>query len=266
MKKAFFLLAVLLLSTHLLKAQFDDKFYFPNKTWKALDSSMQVEEVNLPVDTVTLNALFFKPVGQPKATVLFCHGAGGNVTFYQYMVKPLVEHGYQVFMIDFRGYGKSSGKPTHLNIACDGQVVFDYLLGRPDVKGTKMLLFGASIGTQVATRLARDNGDKIQALVLDGAISSFTDLAAAYAPAEQQAMIKQYLTSPYAAKTDIPFVKLPVLIVHSKEDKEVPFALAEAVYNAAIGKKELYIYSGTHLAAMKENAGEYVNKIDRLIY
>ncbi|WP_222597023.1 alpha/beta fold hydrolase [Chitinophaga pinensis] len=103
----------------------------------------------------------------------------------------------------FRGYGKSSGKPAHLNIVNDGQQVLNYLLGREDVKGTKVVLFGASIGTQVATRLARDNGDKIQALVLDGAVSSFTDLAAAYAPAELQAMIKQYLTSPYAAKTDI---------------------------------------------------------------
>ncbi|WP_222597022.1 hypothetical protein [Chitinophaga pinensis] len=67
--------------TQLLKAQFDDKFYFPNKNWKPLDSSMQVEEVNLLVDTVTLNGLFFKPAGKPKATVLFCHGQEGMSLF-----------------------------------------------------------------------------------------------------------------------------------------------------------------------------------------
>lgn len=266
MKRTFLLFAVILMTTQLLKAQFDDKFYFPNKTWKVLDSSMQVEEVNLPVDSVTLSALFFKPVGAPKATVLFCHGAGGNVTSYQYMIKPLVEKGYQVFMIDFRGYGKSTGKPTHLNIASDGQYVLDYLLARPDVRGTKLVLFGASVGTQIATKLARDNQEKVQALILDGAVSSFTDLAVAYAPAEQKAMIEQYLKVPYAAKTDISYIKIPVLIVHSKEDKEVPYAEATLVYNAASGPKDFYIYSGTHLAAMQLDAGEYMRRIEKLIY
>ncbi|WP_222597024.1 hypothetical protein [Chitinophaga pinensis] len=56
------------------------------------------------------------------------------------------------------------------------------------------------------------------------------------------------------------------MIVHSKEDKEVPFQQAEEVYNAATGPKEMFIYSGAHLAAMKVDAEAYVAKIDRLIY
>lgn len=265
MKKGFFLLTVLLLISQFLKAQFDDKFYFPNKTWKPLDSSLRVEEVNLPVDSVILNGLFITPAGSPKATILFFHGAGGNVTSYQYMIKPLVLAGFQVFMIDFRGYGKSTGKPSHINIAADGQLVLDYLLERKEVKGTKLLLFGASVGTQVAVKLARDNGAKVTALILDGTVSSFTDLAAAYAPAEQKDMIRQFLTVPYAAKTDITFIKAPVLFVHSKEDREVPYEQVETVYNAAPAAKTLYVYSGAHLAAMKTNADEYMRHIQQLL-
>ncbi len=57
------------------------------------------------------------------------------------MVRPLVTNGYQVFMVDFRGYGKSTGTPTHLNIASDGQFVFDYLLQRHDVRSTKVIIY-----------------------------------------------------------------------------------------------------------------------------
>lgn len=79
----------------------------------------------------------------------------GNVTTYQYITKPLVDAGFQVVMIDFRGYGKSTGKPTHLNVAADGQMLFDKFINRPDIKNTKVYIYGASLGSQIATHLAK---------------------------------------------------------------------------------------------------------------
>ncbi|SKC56004.1 alpha/beta hydrolase [Ohtaekwangia koreensis] len=264
MKSFALLLLVTFLNFSFAFAQFDDKFYYPVTAWKPMEG-ISFEEVTLTTDTVKLSGIFLKPVGTPKATILFLHGAGGNVTSYAFMTKPLVDKGFQVFMIDFRGYGKSTGKPTHLNIARDGQFVFDYLISRKEVKNTKLILFGASIGTQIATKLAKDNADKVQALVLDGPMTSFTDIALAYAPAEQHAMIKQYLVSPYTAKEDIKSVAAPKLIVHSKEDKEVPIAGAEVVYNNATGQKEFWVYQGGHLEAMKVNPDTYISKIEALL-
>jgi uncharacterized protein len=249
-----------------LNAQMDDKFYYPSKKMQPLDSSLTVEEVMLKTDTVQLSNIFLKPSKKPKATILYFHGAGGNVSTYLFMTKPLVEAGYQVFMVDFRGYGKSTGKPTHLNIAQDGQFILDHLLKRTDVQQTKVILYGASMGSQVATLLAKNNESKVSALVLDGAISSFTDIAADHSPEAQREMIRQFLASPYSAKEDIKSVqKIPVLFIHSKEDKDVPFHQGETVFNNAPGKKELLVYEGKHLEAMKQDAGKVIKTIEELL-
>lgn len=126
----------------------------------------------------------------------------GNVTTYQYITKPLVDAGFQVVMIDFRGYGKSTGKPTHLNVAADGQMLFDKFINRPDIKNTKVYIYGASLGSQIATHLAKNNVDKISGLILDSPMASFTDIASFYAP-QYKDMILKGMVSPYSAKEDI---------------------------------------------------------------
>jgi dipeptidyl aminopeptidase/acylaminoacyl peptidase len=258
------LLVFVFFITTAAQAQMDERFYFPVKEWKSLDGVLY-EEVTLPHDSVSLSAIFLKPAGKPKGTILFLHGAGGNVTSYVFITKPLVEHGYQVFMIDFRGYGKSTGKPTHTSVAADGEFVFNYLVNRPDVKGTELLLFGTSLGTQIAAHLARNHSTQVNGLVLEGGMSSLTDIALAYAPAEHHAMIRQ-IPMPYAAKEDVKFLKtVPVLVVHSREDKEVPFAQGEVLYNNAAGRKNLLVYSGGHLEGMKANTQEYLTRIDALL-
>lgn len=266
MKKCFFLLTSFVLTVLMATAQFDDKFYYPSKNVRPIDSSLKAEAFTLRTDTVELTGLFLKPAGKPKATILFFHGAGGNVSTYLFMTRPLVEKGYQVLMADFRGYGKSTGTPTHLNILKDGQLFFDYLQKREELKGTRLIIFGASIGTQIAAKMAHDNQSKVAALVLDGPMSSFTDIAITYAPAEQHAMIKQFLTSPYAAKTDVTQIGgIPLLVVASKGDKECPFAHAMVVYDAATGPKSMWEYEGGHLEAMKVDPAEYVKRIDGLL-
>lgn len=245
-------------------AQMDDKFYFPSKTMQPIDS-VEFEEVTLQTDTVQLNGIFLKPAKKPKATVLFFHGAGGNISKYLFMTKPMVAAGYQVFMIDLRGYGKSTGKPTHLNIAKDAQTVLDYLLTRKDVQKTKLLIYGASIGSQAAVNLTKNNQGKIAALVLDGPISSFTDIAADKSPEAQREMIRKYLPSPYSAKEDIKAITIPKLFIHSKEDQDVPYGEGELVYNNATGQKTFLTYEGKHLEAMKVTPTGVIKEMDKLV-
>ncbi|RPD51109.1 alpha/beta hydrolase [Paracnuella aquatica] len=260
------ILPLLLLLCTAATAQMDERFYFPSKDIKPALDSVPHEDVVLPVDSAQITGIFIKPPGKPKATVLFFHGAGGNVSSYLFMTKPLVAAGYQVFMADLRGYGKSTGKPTHRNIAADGQVLFNYLLARPDVKGTKLVIYGASMGTQVAANLARNNAAKVSALVLDGNIASFSDIAADHSPEAQREMIRKGLPSPYSAKEDIKHIgAVPVLFIHSKEDKDVPFSHAEMVYQNAPGKKSWLVYSGKHLEATKADEPGVINAINGMI-
>lgn len=266
MKKYSTLLLFILGFTAFAEAQSDDRFYFPAKEWDPIDPAIQYEEVSLHRDTLTLSGIWLQPDSKPKGTVLFFHGSGGNVSRYLFMTRPLVERGFQVFMIDFRGYGKSGGKPTHLNIAADGQFVFDNLLSREDVTDDKLILFGASIGTQLAAKLARDNPERVRALVLDGPFRSFTAMALHYAPESQHALIREHLVSPYPAEEDIQHIpSIPVLIVHSPEDMEAPIAGAEVVFKKAGPLKEFWKYSGKHLMAMRLDPGTYVQKIESLL-
>jgi pimeloyl-ACP methyl ester carboxylesterase len=116
-------------------------------------------------------------------------------------------------MIDFRGYGKSTGTPAHLNIALDGQFVFNYLLHREDVKHIKISIYGASIGTQEAAHLTKNNQNKIAALIMDGTMKSTTDIAVNHSLSSQENLIRQNLIYPYSAKENIKSIKnLPKLL------------------------------------------------------
>lgn len=262
MKKSVFFSLFLILLSFFSKAQMDDKFYQPKKEMTPLEFK-NIENINLPVESDTITAVILKPESKSiKKTILFFHGAGGNISTYQFMTKPLVESGFQVVMVDVRGYGKSTGKPTHVNVASDGQKMFDYLLKRKDISNTK--IYGASLGSQIATHLAKDNQLKISGLILDGGMSSFTDIAIHFKP-EMKDIIEKYLISPYSAKEDVKSLQgLPKLFIYSKGDTTVPFEHGQVIYNNAPEPKQFLEYSGEHLQAMIVEPSQIIKAIEKL--
>lgn len=265
MKKILTTVLISLCTFFIVSAQFDDKFYFPSKEWNSIEN-LEFEEFNFNIENDTLNSILLKPASTPKANILFFHGAGGNISKYMFIIEPLIKANYQVFAVDFRGYGKSTGKPTHLNIASDAQFIFDKIVKLEEFKNLPILVYGASMGSQIATKLTKENQEKISALILDGTISSFTDMATLSAPEEQKAMITQFVTSPYSAKEDIKEIKnLPKLFIHSKGDKSVPFTQGETVFNNAQEPKVFWEYEGNHLDAAENYTELFINKINNLI-
>ncbi|MBQ0909059.1 alpha/beta fold hydrolase [Flavobacterium sp. F-328] len=259
--------SLLLLATIATQAQMDDKFYYPKKAKTITIDSLQFKEQNYFIEKDTINTIVLSPKQKAKqAVVLYFQGAGGNCMNYAGYVKPLVNDGYTVIMISMRGYGKSSGKPTHLNIAADAQTVFNEIQKNPDFKNKKIIIYGASMGTQVAVNLTKNNQDKISGLIVDGVISSFTEIAVSKTPEAQHQMIRMYVTSPYSAAEDIKNIQsVPVLFIHSKTDKDVPFSQCETVFNNTKSKKELWIYEGDHLQAPKLYPSLLVEKTNALL-
>ncbi|MBP6576717.1 MAG: alpha/beta fold hydrolase [Chryseobacterium sp.] len=264
MKTSLFFSLFLILLSIFSKAQMDDKFYQPKKEMKTLEFK-NIENISLPVESDTITAVVLKPESKSiKKTIIFFHGAGGNMSTYQYITKPLVENGFQVVMVDVRGYGKSTGKPTHLNVAEDGQKMFDYLLTRKDIQNTKIYLYGASLGSQVSTHLAKDNQAKISGLILDGGMSSFTDIAIRFKP-EMKDIIEKYVTSPYSAKEDVKSLNgLPKLFIYSKGDSTVPFEHGQVIYNNAPEPKQFLEFSGEHIQAMVVDKDRILKAINSL--
>lgn len=263
MSRLLFLL-VCVLNVTFATAQMDDKFYYPSKELKSIEWTYY-EEIEYEVESDTIYALILKPYKKPITTIIYCHGAGGNVTHYIPLTKVLVENGFQVIMPSFRGYGKSTGSPTHLNIASDGQMLFDSLTKMDGVKETQIVIYGASMGSQIATHLAKNNQDKIESLILEGALSSFADIAAFYAP-EYKYFLENNFATPYSAKTDIEEIdRIPKLIIHSEEDKDVPFIQGRTLFEIAPEPKKFLVFEGNHLEAIQVETDKVIKRIMKMI-
>ncbi|MFV0304881.1 MAG: alpha/beta hydrolase [Moheibacter sp.] len=260
----FLITSLLTLATVFVNAQMDDKFYFPKKDLKPIQWKNYIE-LNFSIEADTVTTIILKPNNsQPKATIFYFHGSGGNLTYYIPITLKMVENNFQVVMIDFRGYGKSTGIPTHKNIAKDGQIVFENLLKRKDIQQTKKIIYGASIGTQIATLIAKNNQCEISGLILEGAMSSFGDIAGFYTPEYKEYLKKNYI-SPYAAKEDIKtLTQIPKLIIHSKKDKEVPYKQGKIIFENAPKPKTFLDFEGEHLQGMKFESKKILNKISKM--
>ena len=182
------------------------------------------------------------------------------------MTLPLVEHGFDVFMIDMPGYGKSTGTPTHLGIEKAVNAVFDSTLKIESFNKKIVIVYGASMGTQAAAVLARDRKEQFDLLILDGGISSFTDIAVATAPEEQKTMIAQFLISPYSSKEIVKNTEgLEKWIIHSKGDSGVPYKQGLEVFENASEPKHLWTYKGEHLEAIQQNEKEFFKRLEDII-
>jgi len=263
MKKLLFVILVAV--SFQTQAQFDDRFYYPTAEWQHQFEDFQHRVFTLSVGTDTLHNVLLIPEESNGITVLYFHGSGYNVTFYSQFVAPMVEAGYQVYMVDFRGYGKSTGTPLHTNVAADAPVVLARVKALPQVQDQTLWVYGTSLGSQVAAHLTRQHASEIDALVLDGPMASFTDIAATTAPAEQQDMIRQYVTSPYAAKEDVKYLEeTPLLVIGSEEDSSVPFAQIQEVYDQATGPKLLWVYEGEHLQGPVLDTEAFLQQLEAL--
>lgn len=255
---------VFILFYQVANAQFDEKFYFPKKDWKEV--KVPFIESFIPVENDTIHSVFFKPANKVKATVLFFHGAGGNISTYTYMIKPLIENGYQVYAVDFRGYGKSTGKPTHVNVKQDAEVFFQRVQHSSATKNTKLIVYGASLGCQIATYIANKHQKEINGLILDGGFASFADVAKIYAPKEAHTYIDMALGKMYPSKEEIKEItNVPKLIIHGKVDKSIPIAQSKIVYENAKAPKTFFESEQDHLDALKLETKEVIKEIDKLL-
>ncbi len=259
-----FILTLFIISSNYIDAQFEEKFYYPKKEWLTIDIPYTEDFITVEKDSI--NTLFFKPKTNPKATVLFFHGAGGNISTYMYIIKPLIENNYQVYAVDYRGYGKSTGKPTHLNVAKDMEIVFNKMKKNPHIKDSKIIVYGASLGCQIATLITKNHQKEVDALILDSGFASFADVAMLYAPKNAHPPIKKFLSHIYPSKKEITTIKnIPKLIIHGKNDKSIPLSQSEIVFKNAQKPKVFFNSNKGHLHALKLETEEVFKRIDELL-
>ncbi len=258
------IILITIVASQFVNAQFEEKFYFPKKEWREVKIPYLEDFISVEEDTI--HTAFFQPKVTPKASVLFFHGAGGNISTYMYMIEPLVENGYQVYAVDFRGYGKSTGNPTHINIKSDVEVIYAKMKKNEVIKNTKLIVMGASLGCQIATYFTKTHQDEVSALILDGGFASFADVAKLYAPKEAHMFIEGALGKMYPSKNEIKGIEnMPKLIIHGKVDKSIPMSQSEVVFKNAKEPKAFFVSEKGHLEALKLETEKVFKEIDKLL-
>jgi len=177
------------------------------------------KEVNLPYsEQSTINIVQFLPADSAvKGVVLYFHGNGQNISKYAPHAPFFTKNNYEVWMIDYPGYGKSTGEMSEKALY-DWAMVF-YKLARARFPKDKIILYGRSLGTGIAAQLASVRDCK--ALVLESPYYSFTSLAASKAPVYPVSQMLRYELPTYKYLQE---VTAPITIFHGTEDELIPIS------------------------------------------
>lgn len=169
----------------------------------------------------------------PRAVVLFAHGNAGHLAHRAESLRILRDyHGLSVFCFDYRGYGRSEGKPSEEGLLMDARAARSWLAGRTGVAEADILLMGRSLGGGVVTQLAADGGAR--GLVLASTFTSLPDVGAKHVPwmSPRVVMVNRFNSLEAIQEYDG-----PLLISHGDADKIIPFEHGERLYAAATGPK-----------------------------
>ena len=183
---------------------------------------------------------WYVPKKNPRAVVLFCHGNAGNLSHRLPVLEILNRYvGVSTMIFDYRGYGRSEGKPDEAGILADARAARRWLADREKIAETDIVMMGESLGGAVAVDLAARDGAR--ALVLENTFNNMPDVAAYHYP---------WLPVHWAMRTRLDSAAKiasyhgPLLQVHGDADVTVPLRLAQSLHAAANPPKQLIIYPG----------------------
>ena len=243
----------------------DRMFYFPTKDFAVnpVDYNLDFQDVfiNVGQDETIHGWYFSQPQNQNAArTVLFCHGNGGNISHRLETVIFLLQRGVNVMMFDYRGYGRSSGRPTETNTYDDVKVAYDWLISEKSAKPSDIIIFGRSLGGAVAVELA----SKVSCggLIVESSFDSAIEMAKGYFPFFPAGLLIKYR---YDSISKISKVDCLKLFTHSPADDLIPFERGKKLFEAAPEPKTFYEISGGHNQRIYLDDPGYIKAIDNLL-
>jgi len=181
----------------------------------------------LTPDEQKLHGWFF-PLSEKSPVLIFCHGNAGNISHRIENVKFLVEKGISVFLFSYRGYGKSTGRPSEKGIYIDGIAAYDYLTGIEKIASERIVIFGRSLGGSVATEVALQR--KARCLIIESTFTSIKDMAKNIFPFF---IFTPFLPNHYTTIYKIANVSIPTLVIHGENDEIIPFSMGKKLFTQA---------------------------------
>lgn len=193
--------------------------------------------------------------------IIYLHGSKGNICLYLGGIQQLHKAGANILIIDYEGFGKSTGSGVIRNTILDSLAMYDYLIKDRKVKPENISLFGYSYGGAVAVELALQR--TIHAILLESTFSSLQKIAISqYSPLVLPVMPKDLLNTISRIKE----IKVPIIIAHAENDQIVPITNSIELYAAANKPKYYYVIKGAqHKDIFKFIKPEYVSLIKKVL-
>lgn len=194
-------------------------------------------------DGVELNGWFFPAnpdSARGKMAFLNCHGNGGNISHRLGLYQALLETGAAVLTFDYRGYGKSHGRPGEEGTYLDAQAAYHWLRQK-GFAGKNIIVYGESLGGGIASELCLR--EETGGLILQSTFTSLPEIGAElypWLPVRWMGRIK------YDTRSKLPRLKIPVLVMHSRDDDLIGFRHSEQNFAAANEPKLFAELGGGH--------------------
>jgi fermentation-respiration switch protein FrsA (DUF1100 family) len=193
-------------------------------------------------DHARLHGVFLPPPADSSGlTVVVFHGNGGNLSHRAPLVARMREVFHAaVFILDYQGYGQSSGLPSEAATAQDARAAIAYLRGRPEVDPSRLVYYGESLGGAVAVSLAAETPPA--ALVVQSSFTSIADMTARHYPLLRRLLPLANVR--YDSLATVPRLHLPMLVIHGDADTLIPASHSQQLYDAANEPKRLVLVPG----------------------
>ncbi len=227
--------------------------YFPlaNLTNNPSDIGLNYRSVYFHTSDQKKLKAWFIPREGAEFTVLFSNGNAGNISYRLEKIALLHQLGLNVFIYDYRGYGKSQGSPSEEGLYKDIRGAYDYLLNQLGVSQDEIILYGESLGGAVAIDLASQK--PVRAIIVEGTFSSVKEMARRVLPFVPHFI----LASRFDNLAKISGIECEKMIIHSKDDEIIPFSQAKRLFEAAKAPKKFLKLRGGHNTAFWDSIQKY---------
>lgn len=238
-------------------------FYFPDRIRydSPARAGLDFETVSFASADSTRLVGWFIPATTPqpaRGTVVHMHGNAQNMSAHWAYAEWLPTAGYNLFVFDYRGYGDSHGRPEPEGMFHDAVAALDYVRSRPDIDPDALYVFGQSLGGMLAIAATAANPQGVCAVLAEAPVRSYTAWAEDQMPQLELAVEDTYCASTYIGRLGA----IPLLLLHSPQDRVVPYSHSQALLEAASGPARLLtIPDGEHNDAMTDRHGTHYQEV-----
>ena len=240
--------------------------FHPRPEWPISEGGRGSKDILIPVETDVVVGGRFHLSGKSNPNILFFHGNGEIVADYDEIGNLYVRGGMNFLPVDYRGYGRSTGRPTITNMMRDAHVIFDHVLSWLSENGHEgpLIAMGRSLGSASALELSAYYGNQIDGLVIESGFAYAGPLLRLLGINMEVLGLRE--EEGFSNLDKIRSFAKPTLIIHGEQDHIIPFSEGQTLYEAspAREKRLLMIPGANHNDIFLRGMGEYMEAVKAL--